>query len=234
VDAIDRAREACASAGLSTTNQFASAGKMITAGKGAERIVEEYFLTRYACYLIAMNADPSKAEVGFAQTYFAVQARRQEINDELSADDKRIEGRKRVREGNTRLSRAAYGAGVRRMGIFHDAGVKALYGGFGVEELRALRQLKPKENVLDRMGRTELAANEFRITQAEQKLVNDNVQGEAPAIRVHEGVGREVREAIKKIGGTMPERLPVEPPIKELEAKLRRAIKARPELANPD
>jgi len=226
--AIQRARMACESAGGRPDYHFLSTTKKITAGKGAERSVGDYFLSRYACYLIAMNADSAKPEVGFAQTYFAMQTRRQELQDQLTEDEQRIEGRRRVREGNTKLTRVAYSAGVRKLGVFHNAGYKGLYGGLGKEEIKAVKQIPEKDEILDRMGRAELAANEFRITQTEQKLVREGIIGEEPAIQTHGSVGRDVREAIRKIGGTMPEKLQPEQPIKQLIAKRRRSLKAKP------
>jgi DNA-damage-inducible protein D len=226
-NAVDRARKACGSAGQNPSHHIVATTTLMEVGKGARREGADFFLTRYAAYLLAQNADPSKPEVGFAQTYFAIQTRRQEIADQQTEDDKRLETRRRVREGNTKLSKVAYGAGVRRFAIFHDAGQKALYGGLSAIEVKALKQIPTGHDLLDRIGRAELAMHEFRITQTEQKIVNEGIQGEEPAIRAHGEVGRKVRQTVREIGGTMPENLPPAPPIKQIEAQRKKALKAK-------
>ncbi|MGH2516502.1 MAG: DNA damage-inducible protein D, partial [Ktedonobacterales bacterium] len=217
-DAIERAKVACGIAGQSVEDHFAGAGKMIALPKGAQREVKDYYLSRFACYLIAMNGDPRKPEIAGAQAYFAVQTRKQELFEQLPDMEKRLLVRERVMDGNTSLSQTAHEAGVRsRMfGVFHDAGYKGLYGGLGVQDIKERKGIGAKEDVLDRMGRAELAANEFRITQTEQKLKNKQSQGEQEAIETHHEVGREVRDTIARLGGTMPEDLPTEPSIRPL------------------
>jgi len=222
---IQRARLACESAGREPDHHFRLTANMITAGKGAQRERADWYLSRYACYLVAMNGDPSKPEIGFAQTYFAVQARKQEILEQAGADEKRLELRNRVKTANKALAGAAYDAGVRKLGIFHDKGYQGLYG-LGLGAIKERKKIDAKEDLLDRAGRAELAANAFRITQTEQKLVRDHVKGEQPAIDTHHSVGRAVRNTIEKLGGTMPEDLPVEPSIKKIEASRRARVKA--------
>jgi DNA-damage-inducible protein D len=160
-----------------------------------------------------MNAESSKQEVATSQTYFAVQTRRQELSD----DEKRIELRERVRIGNNLLHGTAKSAGVQRFGLFHDAGYRGLYG-MGLAEIKKRKKIGKGEILLDRAGRAELAANDFHITQAQQKLDREKIFGESEAIRIHNAVGKQVRDAIERIGGTMPENLPVEPPIQQLIA----------------
>lgn len=223
--AIGRARMACESAGGSTTHHFHATTNMITAGKGAQRERADLALSRYACYMIAMNADSGKQEVGYAQTYFAIQARRQEVQDQLAGTDRRLELRDRVKSANKNLTSAAKAAGVQKYGVFHDAGYKGMYGGIGKNGVQLLKGIPPNEDLLDCIGRAELAAHEFRATQAEQKLVRDRVHGERNAIDTHQQVGREVRETIKRLGGTMPEALPREPSIKRLVAQKRKQLK---------
>ncbi|HNS79761.1 MAG TPA: DNA damage-inducible protein D [Syntrophorhabdus sp.] len=221
---IQRAIKACESVGMVHEHHFAQTGKMVMIGSGAQRERGDYFLDRYACYLIAMNGDASKPEVGIAQTYFAVQTRRQEIHDQLSYEEKRLQLRDRVKGANKRLSDTAKTAGVQRFNIFHAAGYHGLYE-MGIPGLKKKKGISPKEDLLDRMGRTELAANEFRITQTQDKLIRDNIHGEVAATETHRRVGQEVRNTIKKLGGTMPEELPIEAPITKLISKRRKEIK---------
>jgi len=154
-----------------------------------------------------------------------VQTRRQEIADQESEEDKRLATRKRVSDGNKKLSKVAKGVGVQRFGIFHDAGQRALYGGLGAADVKAMKQIPDKDELLDRIGRAELAMHEFRITQTEQKIVNEGIAGEEPAINAHRQVGLKVRQTVREIGGTMPENLPAEPSIKKIEAQRKRALK---------
>lgn len=229
-DVIERARVACEIAGQEIENHFTGAGKMVVLGSGARREVKDYYLSRFACYLIAMNGDPRKLEIAQAQAYFAVQTRRQELFDQLTDMDKRVLGRERVVDVNKKLSQAAQESGVRsRMfGVFHEAGYRGLYGGLGVQDIKEKKGIGPKEDILDRMGRAELAANEFRITQTEQKLTRERIKGEQQAIETHHTVGKEVRETIQRLSGTMPEDLPTEPSIKPLLDKRKRNRKKLP------
>lgn len=215
-DVIVRARKACESAGVNSGDHFAETSNMVPVGSGAMRDRKDFFLTRYACYLIAMNGDTSKPEIGIAQTYFAVQTRRMEIQDAQEAIETRIELRNRVRSANKDLSSVAKNAGVQRFDIFHDAGYKGLYG-MGLRDIKQHKGIEKKDDLLDRAGRAELAANEFRITQAEQKIVREGIKGQEEATKTHKEVGKEVRDTIKKLGGTMPEDLPVETSLKKLK-----------------
>lgn len=221
-NAINRARMACDSAGFNSPDHFVETNKMIEIGKGGMVKQKDYFLTRYACYLITMNSDTSKPEIGSAQAYFAVQTRRQEKEDQLTADKRRILLRNRIKDANISLASTAKKVGVQRYPIFQDAGYQGLYG----MSLRNIKRYKGiKDDLLDRAGRTELAANEFRITQTEDKLVRDNVKGEQEAINTHKNVGHAVRHTIKQLGGIMPEDLPVEESIKKIERKHKKKIK---------
>ncbi len=213
---LERAKRACESVELNPENHFVHVEQMVSIGSGAQRKQSDYVLSRYACYLIAMNDDTSKPEVGAAQTYFATQTRRMEMQDRLIEDERRLQLRDRVRTANKALGDAAKNAGVNKYGAFHDAGYIGLYG-IRQAEIKKLKGIPKKDDLLNRVGREELAANEFRITQTKAKLVRDNVNGEAAAIGIHKQVGQDVRDTIKKIGGTMPEDLPPECPIKQLE-----------------
>ena len=223
--AIERARTSCQESGNDPGHHFAGAGKPIVGGKGAVQTVEDFHLSRFACYLIALNGDPRKPEIAYAQKYFAVQTRRQEVSDRLAADRERLELRKQTAEEFKALSGAAQQAGVQSklFGVFHDAGYKGLYGGLGRDRIKTKKGIPEKENLLDRMNATELAANQFRMTQTRDKLAKDAVRDQQQAIRTHEQVGKEVRDAIKRIGGTLPENILPAEHIKEVEKRIKSA-----------
>jgi DNA-damage-inducible protein D len=208
--AIERAISSCKSSGNPPGHHFAGTGKMIELGKGGQRDVDDYHLSRFACYLIAQNGDPRKPEIAYAQKYFAIQTRRQELSDQAAADQERLELRKQTSEEFKALSGAAQDAGAqsRMFGVFHDAGYKGLYGGLGRDAIKERKAIPDKDNLLDRMNATELAANQFRMTQTRDKLEREGIQGQTQAIQTHEQVGREVRQAIQRIGGTLPENIP--------------------------
>jgi DNA-damage-inducible protein D len=223
---IEKARTACETSGITPDYHFLATKKVIKAGKGAKLERADCYLTRYACYLIAMNGESSKEQVATAQTYFAYQTRRQELDDQLTEAQRRIALRERVKKNNRSLSGAAFAAGVKKFAVFNDAGYKGLYG-MGLVDIKRIKQIPQAEDLLDCAGRAELAANDFRITQTEQKLKRDDVRGEESAIDTHFTVGREVRAAIERVGGTMPEKLPAEQPIKKLIAAEKQTKKLR-------
>ena len=231
--AIERAISSCKQSGNPPEHHFAGAGKPIPGGKGAIQVVDDYHLSRFACYLIAQNGDPRKPEIAQAQKYFAIQTRRQELGDQAAADQERLELRKQTSEEFKALSGAAQDAGVqsRMFGVFHDAGYKGMYGGLGRDAIKQRKAIPGRDNLLDRMNATELAANQFRMTQTRDKLARDRVQGQMQAIQTHEQVGREVRQAIQRIGGTLPENIPPAEHIKEVEKRLKSAT---PKLALDD
>ena len=223
-ETIDRAIEACENSGIDVTDHFAEVGKMVEIGSGASREVDDYELSRYACYLIVMNGDPRKEVIAVGQTYFAVKTRQQELidqYDQLSEDQKRLAIRREMAEHNKSLADAAKNAGVieqRDYAIFQNMGYKGLYGGLGVQEIHARKGLKKSQKILDHMGSTELAANLFRATQTDEKLRRENIQGKEKANQTHYEVGRKVRQTIKELGGTMPEDLPTpDKSIKQIE-----------------
>lgn len=224
-DAIKRAMTSCETSGNDPEHHFAGAGKPIMGGKGAVQVVDDYQLSRFACYLIAQNGDPRKPEIAQAQKYFAVQARRQELSDQATADMERLELRKQTSEEFKALSGAAQDAGVqsKMFGVFHDAGYKGLYGGLGGAAIKARKAIPEKDNLLDRMNATELAANQFRMTQTRDKLAREGIRNQAQAIQTHEQVGKEVRDAIKRIGGTLPEQIQPAEHIKEVEKRVKTA-----------
>jgi len=195
------------------------ANKPIKTGKGKEELIKDYKLSRYICYLIVQNADSSKEVVALGQTYFAVQTRKQELLEEynlLPEDDKRLKSRKEIRTGNRTLSITAINAGVKNLDKFHNAGYKGLYNGETADDIAKRKKLRYREEILDNMGSDELAANLFRISQINQKLIRDNIKGEKDSNSAHYEVGKKVRKAIADIGGIMPEDMPL--PNKSLKA----------------
>lgn len=222
-DAITRAITSCKQSGNEPANHFAGAGKMVTIGSGSTREVPDFHLSRFACYLIAQNGDPRKPEIAFAQKYFAVQTRRQELSDGLARDLERLELRKQTSEEFKALSGAARNAGVqdKMFGVFHDAGYKGLYGGLGNEAIKKHKGIPKNEQLMDRMDTTELAANQFRMTQTRDKLAREGVGSQHVAIQTHEQVGKEVREAIKRIGGTLPEKIKPAEHIAQVEKRVK-------------
>lgn len=231
---VERGIAACDSSGVPTADQFARTGNMVSIGSGAQREVDDYFLTRYACYLIAMNGDPSKPEVGFAQTYFAVQTRRQELRDKISGRDARLQLRERVMDHNRELSSAASRAGVEHFPFFQDSGIRGLYGGLGLKDIKKRKQISEKEDLLDCSGTDELTFNDFRLVLTKQQLVNADVKGQQAAEQTHNSVGKTVRNAIREARGTMPEDLKPEPSIRKEIAKVRRKKLATAKLQIPE
>ncbi|HSX13152.1 MAG TPA: DNA damage-inducible protein D [Chlamydiales bacterium] len=227
-NAIKKALQSCEQSGNSPNHHFADARKPIPGGKGSLQIVEDYHLSRAACYLIAQNGDPRKPEIAQAQQYFTIQTRRQEISDQMAADMQRLETREQAKVEFKALSGAAREAGVQNsmFGIFHDAGYQGLYGGLGVDAIKIKKGISPKEQLMDRMDITELAANLFRMTQTKEKLKKKKIMNQRDAIDTHAEVGKEVRAAISRIDGTLPENIPPAEPIKQLKKRIK-TIKPR-------
>ena len=209
---INKAVEACKSSNYNEMDHFGRVAGMITAGKGAKRKIEDYKLSRYACYLIVQNCDPRKEAVALGQTYFAIQTRKQELLEEeyknLSEDEKRLLIRKQTRTSNLALNKTAVNAGVRNLDKFHNAGYKGLYNGETANDIAKRKGLKYRQEILDYMGSSELATNLFRIEQTKEKLINEDIHGEIKSCETHYNMGKDIRNFIKKHGGTMPEDLP--------------------------
>lgn len=225
---IEKAKMACQTVGCKPEHHFADVGKMVSIGSKAERPIDDIALSRYACYLIAMNGDPSKPVIAAAQTYFAVQTRKQELAEQRDDLESRLALRNRVKDHNKYLASAAKEAGVQSFPLFQDSGYRGLYDGLGVGEIKARKGIPDKEVLLDCMGRAELAANDFRITQTEMTLRQQAVKGDQQARETHKRVGKEVRNTISTLGGTMPENLPPEPSVKKLTSVKKRQIKELP------
>lgn len=227
VPVVDKAKQACERSGNAVADHFADMRKMVHIGSRAQRPISDVHLSRYACYLIVQNGDPSKPVIANGQTYFAIQTRRQELKDNeqfatLSEDEKRLAIRNELAAHNKYLAAAAQDAGVETpvdYAIFQNHGYKGLYGGLDAKAIHIRKGLKKSHKILDYMGSTELAANLFRATQAEEKLRRDKTQGKQQANHTHFEVGKKVRETISELGGTMPEDLPTpDKSIKQVES----------------
>lgn len=233
---LERAREACRNSGQAVADHMEDILTMVDIGSGAQREVEDVRLSRYACYLVVQNGDPSKPVIANGQTYFAIQTRRQELADDknfaqLSEDEKRLAIRNELAAHNKHLAAAAKDAGVETSldyAIFQDHGYKGLYGGMGAKDIHSRKSLKKSQKILDHMGSTELAANLFRATQTEEKLRREKVRGKQKANQTHFEVGRKVRQTIDELGGTMPENLPApKTSIKQLESTQKKLTQSR-------
>lgn len=223
-EAIERAKTACNNSGQNVADHFAEVRKMVDIGSNAKRSVEDYELSRYACYLIVMNGDPRKEIIALGQTYFAVKTRQQELIEDyerLSEEQKRIAIRNEMKRHNSALADAAHDAGIkepRDYAIFQNYGYMGLYNGLKAKDIKERKGLKKNQNILDYMGSTELAANLFRATQTEEKLRREHIQGKSEANKTHFEVGKKVRQTIKELGGTMPEDLPTpEKSVRQIE-----------------
>jgi DNA-damage-inducible protein D len=230
---IEKAKEACKNSGQPVQDHFEDVLDMVEIGSGAKRAVQDVHLSRYACYLIVQNGDSSKTVIANGQTYFAMQTRRQELQDDaafarLSEDERRVMLRNELSEHNKALVAAAKQSGVETSldyAIFQDHGYRGLYGGKGAKDIHSTKGLKKSQKILDHMGSTELAANLFRATQTEEKLRRDKVTGKTKANATHFEVGQKVRKTIAELGGTMPEHLPTpEKSVKQVERQQSKAL----------
>jgi len=231
---IEKTKEACKNSGNNPLDHIVEANEMVAIGSGVLRKMPGYKLSRYACYLIVQNADPSKEVVAMGQTYFAVQTRISEIrqmdayNNLTTEEERRLFLRSEMSKHNAYLAAAAKNAGVKEgldYAIFQNHGYMGLYGGLDAKDIHKRKKLKKNQQILDHMGSTELAANLFRATQTEEKLRKDNIKGKQQANKTHFEVGAKVRKTIKEIGGTMPENLPVADNIKSVQKKLMKTDK---------
>ena len=219
---IKKAMESCRNSDINASEHFPDVRKVLEVGNNAEMEILDYHLSRYACYLIAQNGDSRKKVIALAQTYFAIQTRKQEILESeynlLTEDEKRFYVRSLTKKGNYSLNIAARDAGVKNFDKFHNSGYKGLYNGETSDDIAKRKGLRYREDILDNMGTDELIANLFRISQTEQKLQNENVKLEKEANITHYEVGKKIRQTIKELGGTMPEDLPTpEKSLKEIE-----------------
>ena len=226
---LNKAKKTCINSGFNENEQLVEINKLSKRSNNAITNIQDYKLSRYACYLIAQNGDSRKKTIALAQTYFAIQTRKQELSEKeysmLTEDEKRFYQRNLTRKGNYSLNMVARNVGVRNFDKFHNAGYKGLYGGETANDIAKRKKLRYREDILDNMNEDELVANLFRINQTKQKLLKDKVQGESNASDIHYEVGKKVRKAIKDIGGTMPEDMPTpKKSLKELEKENKKLI----------
>lgn len=227
---IDKAMIACEGSKNAVSDHFVDVNKIVEAG-ATHKDIGDIQLSRYACYLIVQNGDPRKKVVALGQSYFAVKTRQQELienYDKLNEDQKRLAIRHEMIEHNKLLVAAAKDAGVETSldyAIFQNYGYMGLYGGLKAQDIKERKGLKKSDSILDYMGYEELAANLFRATQAEAKLRRENIQGKENANQAHYTVGKEVRDTIERLGGTMPENLPTpEKSIKQIEREQKKKL----------
>ena len=218
---IKKAKQSCKNSDQSIKDHFVDVTDMIDVGKNASRKIEDIHLSRYACYLIMQNADPSKEIIALGQTYFAIQTRRQELQDQAVEDSKRLLLRSEITVHNKHLAQTATKAGVSNYGTFTNFGYMGLYGGMKVQAIHHKKKLTKSQKILDHMGSEELAANLFRATQTDAKLRRELVKGEAQANQTHFEVGKKVRQTIRDIGGTMPENLPAQDDVLQAQKRLK-------------
>ena len=229
---IEKAKISCKNSDINVFEHFTDVNKLSKRANNAEVTINDYKLTRYACYIIAQNGDSRKKVIALAQTYFAVQTRKQEISEKeygfLTEDEKRFYQRDLTRKGNYSLNQTAKKSGVKNFDKFHNAGYKGLYNVETADDIAKRKWLRYREDILDNMGSAELIANLFRISQTEQKLRKDNVKTEKEANETHYTIGKNIREVIAKNGGTMPEDLPTpKKSLKQLEKENSKSLKKK-------
>jgi DNA-damage-inducible protein D len=224
---IEKAEIACENSGEVIHNHFVHMDEMVQIGSGAERAVDTVYLSRYACYLIVQNSDPTKVVVAKGQTYFAIQTRRQEKADDLIEDNKRVFLREEMKKHNADLMHTASQAGVESFAIFQNYGYKGLYGGLTMQDIHSIKKLKKSQKILDHMNSEELAANLFRATQTDAKIKRENIKGQGNANLAHFEVGQKVRNTIVSLGGTMPEKLPTPDAIGKAQTRVKKSSKIK-------
>ncbi len=227
---IQKAKKAAENSSINVFEHFVDIDKLSKRANNAEVTIKDYKLTRYACYLIAQNGDSRKKVIALAQTYFAIQTRKQEISEKeyssLTEDEKRFYQRNLTKKGNYSLNQTAKKAGVKNFDRFHNSGYKGLYNGETPDDIAKRKGYR--EDILDNMGSDELIANLFRISQTEQKFKRDKIQTEKEANEAHYEVGSKIRKTIKELGGSMPEDLPTpKKSLKQLEKENKKSLKSK-------
>jgi DNA-damage-inducible protein D len=224
---IEKAALSIDAHGGDSSQHIAHTSKMVGLGEGARRRVKEYFLSRGACYLIAMNGNPSKPEIAAAQAYFAAKTRKAELDEREPLDRQRLEIREKVSAAHKRVSNVAQDAGVSRFGLFHNARYQGLYGA-DKRVVDRMKGLGDGENLFDRAGSLELSAHEFQMQVAATKIVNEGINGEQPCIDANLAVAKSVRNTIIDQSGVKLEDVPLEAePIASVRKRLRSPAKPK-------
>lgn len=225
IKVIEKGKKSCETAWQRVFEHFVDVTNPLIGWNGSVQMVSDFHLSRYACYLIAQNGDPRKEVIAFAQMYFASQTRKQEILEQYQEDAKRVHKRDEITEHNKKLMSTAANAGVENFAQFNNAGYQWLYGGLTQEKIHQKKKLKPNEKILDHMGYTELAANDFRISQTEEIIRRERVHSQQKSDQTHYHVGREIRQTIEKFGNTPPENLPPHEDVKKVKTRLKKIQK---------
>lgn len=230
---IERAKASFETNKINPSHQIVLTHKVMGVGKGGKYQGTDYFLSRPACYLIAMNGHPSKPEIAAAQAYFAIQTRLREVDEQKSADEKRLELREKVTRSFKVVSGVAKDAGVRNQmqAIFHDARYRGLYN-MSSQNVKIKKGLGPKDNLFDRAGPLELSANEFQMNLAADVIQNEGIRGESQVIQKNRTLAADVRKVMEEGGATMPENLALEEPIKEVKKRIKQQQRVLPKSPN--
>lgn len=220
--AINRAMDSCETAGISVLDHFREVTKMVTLGSGAKRSIKDYMLTRYACYLIAQNGDPKKEEIAFAQGYFAVQTRKQELIEERISYIERTEARGRLRESEKRLSQNIYDRGVDDAGFgrIRSKGDMALFGGYTTQGMKTKLGVKDTRPLADFLPTLTIAAKNLATEMTNFNVEEKDLQGEPAITNEHVQNNKSVREMLGN-RGIKPEELPPSEDIKKLERRVK-------------
>ena len=225
--AIDRAKNACTTAGQDTQDHFVGADEMVLTGSGAKRAVENILLTRYACYLIAQNGDPRKPQIALAQTYFATQTRKQELLEQREDETKRLEARGKLKETEKNITNTVYERGIKlpaEFGTFKNKHIEALYGGISTVDLKKKRKIPSSRSLADFDTQVELKAKDFALAMTDHNIKGKNLQGMSQLTEEVVKNSRATRNTLIS-RGIQPETLKVGEDLKKVEARRKKELK---------